>query len=120
MLQATLNATDEMEGKLLVFPAAIYHKEGTFSPTTLQTEQAALTDTQEIASSPEVNRSIAPFPDSKIEIAVALQPNTEGLCFKKGEKILIDRTAPTEPGYVFGRIGTREGAVPMDTSLIQI
>jgi hypothetical protein len=70
--------------------------------------------------SPETNKSIAPFPDSKIEIAVALRPNSEGLCFKKGEKILIDRTAATEPGFLFGRIGSREGTIPIDNTLIQI
>jgi hypothetical protein len=70
--------------------------------------------------SPDTNKSIAPFPDSKIEIAIALRQNEEGLCFDKGEKILIDRTAATEPGFLFGRIGNREGTVPMDNTLIQI
>ena len=43
----------------------------------------------------------------KIEIAIAVRAQQDGdyLTFKKGEKILIDRTEECEDGFVFGRIG---------------
>ena len=52
--------------------------------------------------------------DCKIEVAVALKSHhNEGnpriLSFKRGEKILIDRSVQGSGNYVFGRIGLREG-----------
>jgi len=49
---------------------------------------------------------------------VALKGCTSGLVFKKGEKILIDRTVKAPHGFVFGRIGTREGMVSVDKEAI--
>jgi hypothetical protein len=49
---------------------------------------------------------------------VALKGCTSGLVFKKGEKILIDRTVKAPFGFVFGRIGTREGMVSVDKEAI--
>ena len=46
------------------------------------------------------------------------------LSFKPGEKILVDRTTAEEHGvghgYLYGRIGNREGFLPDDPELIQI
>lgn len=53
----------------------------------------------------------APFPESKIEIAIATASNQIGFKFKKGEKILLDRSVKAQHGFVFGRIGTRQGMV---------
>ncbi len=54
--------------------------------------------------------SVEPFPDCKIEIAVAKLPHkAEGdsnlLSFRKGEKILIDRSVKSSANMIFGRIG---------------
>jgi hypothetical protein len=48
---------------------------------------------------------------SKIEIAIAIQSQQDAgyLTFRKGEKILLDRSEKCEDGFVFGRIGQREG-----------
>ena len=44
------------------------------------------------------------------------------LAFKKGEKILIDRSVKSTKGsdYIFGRIGQREGFFPNQSYLITI
>jgi len=51
---------------------------------------------------------------------VALKGCSTGLIYKKGEKILIDRSVKAPNGFVFGRIGTREGMVSVDKEAIQI
>lgn len=51
---------------------------------------------------------------------MALRPNSVGLKFEPGEKILIDRSLETAAGQLFGRIGNREGLLPSDPSFIQI
>lgn len=66
------------------------------------------------------------LPECKIEIAIALKPqkgDAEMLGFRKGEKILIDRSvqgADHRGIMVFGRIGQREGFFPMDSTLVRI
>ena len=65
------------------------------------------------------------FNEYKIEICIALKAhtNTEAdmLIFKKGEKILIDRTVKGHTQeMVFGRIGQREGFFPLEQSLVRL
>ena len=56
----------------------------------------------------------------KIEIGVALRNCSTGLVFKKGEKILIDRSVRAPTGYVYGRIGLREGMIPLNVETVTI
>jgi len=69
--------------------------------------------------------SLSEWNEYKIEICIALKAyqcsDADMLQFKKGEKILIDRSVKGHGSHmVFGRIGQREGFFPLDSSLVKL